>query len=154
MNSKNLLAKRHTFRSFAQKINSINTDITYNFELKKTAPSDGDMGTFFHDEIMNSLGGCLDTVYSLLVKEILTVSKTLPLMLHNKDKIFNAIIDYLKRPHDEVKGSIRDVMKLIYQLSRDLRSDFYPYFPTIFKLMSMQFVPDSSEFVDEYFQCV
>jgi len=154
MSVENLLKTRHKFKSFTQRIRDIHPDLTNNFDLTIDQPNSGENGSFFNDHLKATMKTCLDIEYSRFVSQILRKTDTLPMILYNKDVIFGAILEYLGKPFDLIKGSLENVLILISRLARDLQYEFYPYFNKIFLALVEQFNPNEPSFVESFFQCI
>lgn len=153
-NDQDIIKNRHRFRTFAQQIALINPDINTAFELNQAKPGDSDSSTFFYTTMLSSLQRNFNQSYIELTNELLPISRTLHLILYNKDKIFKLIINYLKKPYSEIMGGIQNVLNLISQLARDLRNHFYPYFNEIFKNLANLFTPYDAQYIDDFFKCI
>ena len=101
-------------------------------------------------EKFNILNNTLD--YSELKKNLghLVSVKTLPQIIHDKNKIFAIIIEQLKKPDNQ---ALDVIIELISSLAKDIQADFYPYFEEIFlsliKFLSIQNVP----IIESIFHC-
>ena len=152
--SKVVVKNRFKYKSFSQQLAEISADVNTAFELSIASPGDHETSTFFYMTLLETLQKNFDPSYIEFTQEMLPLSRTLSLILFNKDKIFGIINDYLQKPYSEVSGGIENVLKLISQLSRDLRGDFYPYFQDIFTNLANLFAAEDAQFVNSFFKCI
>lgn len=153
-NAEAIIKRRHRFKTFTQQIALVNADINTAFELDNSQSDDSISATYFYSTLLSTLQKNFDPLYSELTNDLLPISRTRFLVVNNKDKIFKLILNYIKRPYNEVEGGIENVLKLISQLARDLRQEFYPYFQDIFSSLANIFAPNDAKFIDDFFKCI
>jgi hypothetical protein len=146
--------KRLKYKSFTQQIAEISADITNAYELQVTAPSGGQLGTYFAEYLHKSVRSHLDPAYAVLSADLLPISRTLPLVLHNKDQIFDLLLSFLGNPFDQIPVSLIDVLKLIAALARDLRPEFYPHFADILVALATVLDRRSPDLVQGFFETI
>lgn len=149
---------RYKFKSVAKRIKEIKVDHTFRDKRTNEIPKSGEDGSFFYDELLNSLFQCFDPDFARFANSVLTYSKSLALLIFNKQKIATEINEYLKLGYEFVVASHKEIFRLISMFSRDLQSDFYEYFPEIFINMIKLFDHGSSmnnpDFLDTFFNCI
>ena len=154
MQKKDILKTRHKFQSFSRIIASISPDISNAYELRIAQPSAGEMGSFFYEQLLESLRSCLDPSYAVLARKILPISKSLPILLYNKEQLFGFLFEFLDQPYSIIKGGFEDFLKLLPPLARDLREEFYPYFQKLLLGLVNVFEPSSEGVIRAFFDAI
>ena len=154
MQKQDLLKTRHKFQSFSRIIAGISPDISNAYELRIAQPTAGEMGSFFYEQLLESLRSCLDPSYAVLARKILPISKSLPILIHNKDKLFGFFFEFLDQPYSIIKGGFEDFLKLLSPLARDLRGEIYPYFQRLLIALVNVFEPSSEGVIRSFFDAI
>ena len=153
-NAEAIIKRRHRFKSFSQQIAEVNADSKAAFKVYLTKSDGSNTFSYFYSTLLSTLNRTADQSYSDLADQLLKISKSLLLIISNKNQIFDLINEYIEKPYPEIQGGIENVLNLIAQLARDLRDDFYPYFNKIFINLAKIFSPRDAKFTDDFFRCI
>ena len=146
------ISRRHKFKRQSDKVKEIDISIAHKIEEIKILPYSFDrdqigilffsnplfsnrfLGSFFYDELENLRYLERSKEFLQFYHEVIDVSQTLPLILHNMNKIVGSM---LKRLGSKNLNAI--ILKLFAPLIRDCQSEIFPIFcqDILMKLLSM-----------------
>ncbi|KAL7274098.1 U3 snoRNP protein [Rhizina undulata] len=89
--------------------------------------------SFFHNALETWVDLNLSTTFTEFSREVITLSESLPHIIHYKDKIFDALFTYIDK-RDVL--SLEPLLDLLAQFAHDLGASFEPYFGRAVTLLS------------------
>ncbi|ORZ06726.1 hypothetical protein BCR42DRAFT_496277 [Absidia repens] len=123
-------ANRFKYRSFNSRVESIKVDIVRRSRLVEDEIDEN--GSFFNESLQSWKELNLSKQFTLFSREIQPYCKTLPSILHHKDKIVDTLEKYLV---DRNSLALDGLLDLVTKLAKDLEGEFYPYYPRMLKCM-------------------
>ena len=141
--------RRVKFESFTERIKRIRIDLVPRQDLTLQVPSEKE--TFFFEGIikwkeLNETAG-----FSSFLSRLRDKIQTLPLLLHHREFILEAIITAISEA-EEI--SLEPILDLAVQLARDLQQDFSPYFPRLFSVLAVRLNSRDPEILEKVFSCL
>ena len=141
--------RRVKFESFTERIKRIRIDIIPKQDLSTQVPCEKE--TFFFEGIikwreLNETAG-----FSSFLSPLRDKVQTLPLLLHHREFILEAIITAISEA-EEI--SLEPILDLAVQLARDLQQDFSPYFPRLFSVLAVRLSSKDPGVIERVFSCL
>ncbi|XP_026487160.2 small subunit processome component 20 homolog [Vanessa tameamea] len=124
----------NTFRfvPFAERINSIDIRHAALYHIEHAYSSQpGENDTHFHLALQKWHGLNLTVNFKKFKKDVFGIV-TVPQLIHKKDEVLNTLEEYLKL---EDQLCLQPLLEILVSLAKDLRSDFYPYFPKFLDIL-------------------
>ncbi|KAL4488796.1 hypothetical protein ABPG72_016449 [Tetrahymena utriculariae] len=95
------LSGRYKFKSFKKEIQNIDVSLTHFIDEIKQQPysqTDDNLGSYFLDELELQHAKCKISYYKKFYAQVVDLSQSLPLVLHNLDYIISLVVDNLNLP--------------------------------------------------------
>jgi len=140
--------KRFRFKSFTERISSINVDVYHRIGRTQLEPS-SEADSFFHQSLDEWKELDLSGHMSNFVKEVSPLIHSLPQILFHKDKLVEILLNHLK-----VKDStsLKPLLNLSCLLARDLQDQFYPYCHKFFATFATLLDLSDPDLIEDIFQ--
>ncbi|CAI8031672.1 Small subunit processome component 20 homolog [Geodia barretti] len=123
--------KLFRFQSFTERIASIKIDVVHQTRTTSTdAPDESE--TFFGTALHKWRELNCTSSFVQFHGKVVSCSKSLPQLVHHKDEILTALLDHLQSSDTLAHEPLLD---LVVQLARDIQSDFYPHFTSVFPVL-------------------
>ena len=141
--------RRVKFESFTDRIKRIRIDIIPKQDLTSQVPCEKE--TFFLEGIIKwrELNETAD--FSSFLSLLRDKVQTLPLLLHHREFLIEAIITAIS---DAEEMSLEPILDLAVQLARDLQQDFSLYFPRLFSVLAVRLGSRDPDTLENLFSCL
>lgn len=93
----------------------------------------------------------LSSSFDAFYRQVAHISHSLPLLLHHKKRIVDALLDHVSMPES---SSRKALLALLPVLARDLRSEVYPFFQRIVCVLVELVDPANPELVEQIFSAI
>ncbi|KAG2381780.1 hypothetical protein C9374_006164 [Naegleria lovaniensis] len=119
------------FKSFYECIKDVKiiSDVQYDTRRREDSKDESDTTTFLYDKMLEWDELNLTKHYIMFRTNVQSFVRTLPEMLHHKEKICDIFIHHLR-----IKDSLafQPLLDLVTIFAKDLRQEFYPLLPRLF----------------------
>ncbi|OZJ06555.1 hypothetical protein BZG36_00549 [Bifiguratus adelaidae] len=140
---------RFRYQSFKSRLDKLQLNTVYKPKRYEEEPEE--TGSYFKNAIGTWKELNLTTPFSRLLRQVESLSQSLPQLLYHKDQIVAHLIGAIKV---EDGLALQPVLDLTAQLARDLGEDIFPYYPQIVEAVIPWSRARDTETVEWVFNCL
>ncbi|KZS08061.1 Small subunit processome component 20 [Daphnia magna] len=127
------------FKTFAERLSSVNVDVIHRINLKRNAIPD-ETETFFYEALEKWADLNCTEGFTVFCRRLGRDIQSLGQLLLHEEKVISLLLEHIDK---ENQLFLEPILELVVAVAKDLQSDFYPKFPEFFlKLVGLLQVRD------------
>ncbi|RNA19607.1 small subunit processome component 20 -like protein [Brachionus plicatilis] len=137
----------YRFQTLNERLANISVDVTKKINRFQQKPEETE--TYFYQCLEKWVDLNYTGVFHEFTNKIKSKCQTLALLIYHKDHLIETLKEFIARANEL---SLQPILDLTAQLARDLQSDYYFYFPDIFKSIIKLLDTQNTEILEWAFQ--